>query len=94
MGWLRVMQTRNGWQLCQPLEIRVSGPLIAWQQDQKIVQPMKVKHQQHLIHAERIYFSMIDTQETIIVTGVHYPADVNFLILTDNSKARQLATSS
>lgn len=33
------------------------------------------------------YFSMIDTQETIIVTGVHYPADANFLILTDNLKA-------
>ena len=55
-----------------------------------MVQPMKVKHQQHLIHAERIYFSMMDTQEMIIVTGVHYPADANFLILTDNLKARQL----
>jgi len=40
---------------------------------------MKVKHQQHLIHAERIYFSMMDTQEMIIVTGVHYPADATFL---------------
>lgn len=44
-----------------------------------MVQPMKVKHQQHLIHAERIYFSMMDTQEMIIVTGVHYPADATFL---------------
>ena len=33
---------------------------------------------------------MMDTQEMIIVTGVHYPADANFLILTDNLKARQL----
>ena len=32
---------------------------------------------------------MMDTQDMIIVTGAHYPADANFLILADNLKARQ-----
>lgn len=50
---------------------------------------MEVKHQQHRIHAERIYFSMMDTQDMIVVTGAHYPADAKFLILADNLKARQ-----
>ena len=86
----------RGW--CK-LEIDGSCVSLSWKssfracdclhQDQKIVQPMEVKHQQHLVHAKRIYFSMMDTQDMIIVTGAHYPEDANFLILADNLKARQ-----
>lgn len=68
------------------------NPSECFYQDQKITQPVEVNNQQHLTHAKMIYFfNWLIPRIQSLFTGVHYPADANFSILTDNLKAGQLS---
>lgn len=52
--------------------------------------PLEVKHQQHVAHTE-FTVQLTDSQDTAMVTGVHYPAGAHYSILADGPKARQLS---